>query len=100
MQVPILIEWLPDNSFRATAGFPFSLTAEGKTRDEVLQKIRELIDGHLTVGREILQLEVAIPENPWLRDVGTLDPEDPLVQEWIQIMEENRRKADNDPDFL
>jgi predicted RNase H-like HicB family nuclease len=100
MQVPILIEWLPDNGFRATAGFPFCLTAEGKTRDEVLQKIRGLIDGYLTVGREILQLEVPIPDNPWLRSAGTLDPDDPLVQEWLQIMEENRRKADNDPDFL
>jgi hypothetical protein len=37
---------------------------------------------------------VDIPENPWPRDVGTLNPEDSLFQEWIQIMEENRRKAD------
>jgi hypothetical protein len=29
---------------------------------------------------------------------GMLDPEDPLVQEWIQIMEENRRKVDEDLD--
>jgi hypothetical protein len=100
MQVPILIELLPGSGFRATAGFPFSLTVEGKTRDEVVQKIRELIDKQLIIGKEYLQLEIPVPENPWLRGIGTLDPEDPLVQEWLQIMEENRRKADDDPDYL
>lgn len=82
------------------AGFPFSLTAEGNTRDEVLQKLRSLIDAKLTLGTEILQLEIPIPDNPWLRGIGTLDLEDPLVKEWIEIMEENRRKVDEGPDFL
>ena len=99
MQVPVLVELLPDG-FRATVGFPFSLTAEGKTRDEVLQKIRSMIEANLIIGREILQLEIAIPDNPWLRGIGTLDLEDPLVKEWIQIMEENRRKIDDDLDSL
>jgi len=99
MQVPVLIEMLPDASFRATAGAPFCLTAEGKTRDEVLQKIRGLIDTKLTAGTEVVQLDVPIQENPWLRLAGTLDPEDPIVQEWLQIMEENRRKADEDMDL-
>jgi predicted RNase H-like HicB family nuclease len=100
MQVPILIELLPDGGFRATAGFPFCLTAEGKTRDEVLQKIRGLIEGQMTVGREILQLEIPISENPWLRNIGTFDSKEPLVQEWLEIMAENRRKDDSGPDFL
>ena len=99
MQVPVLIELLPEG-FRATAGFPFNVTAEGKTRDEVLQKVRGLIDANLVIGREILHLEIAIPENRQLRGIGTLDLEDPLVKEWIQIMEENRRKVDEDPDYL
>jgi hypothetical protein len=54
MQIPVLIEMLPGQGFRATAGFPFNLTAEGKTRDEALQKVRSLIDGKLTAGTEIV----------------------------------------------
>jgi hypothetical protein len=47
-----------------------------------------------------MQVEVPDADNPWLRMAGTLDPNDPLVQEWIEIMKENRRKADEDPDYL
>ncbi|HZV06584.1 MAG TPA: hypothetical protein VE999_16000 [Gemmataceae bacterium] len=100
MKVPVLIELIPGEGFRATAGLPFNLTADGKTRDEVLQKIRSLIDAKLSAGAEIVELEFPMPENPWLRGIGTLDLEDPLVKEWIQIMEENRRKADEVPDYL
>jgi hypothetical protein len=39
-------------------------------------------------------------DNPWLQMAGMIDLEDPLVKEWIQILEENRRKADEDPDYL
>jgi hypothetical protein len=28
---------------------------------------------------------------------GIFDPNDPLVKEWIEIMAENRRKANEDP---
>jgi hypothetical protein len=38
--------------------------------------------------------------NPWLRIVGILDHDDPLVKEWIEIMRENRKEADEDPDYL
>ena len=100
MQVPVLIEYLPDKGFRATAGAPFGFVAEGKTRDEVLQKIRDLIDGKLSAATEVVQLDVPIREKPAMRAVGTLDLEDPEVQEWIQAMKENRRKADEDPDYL
>jgi hypothetical protein len=39
-------------------------------------------------------------ENPWLRMAGMWDKDDPLVQEWERIMNEERRKADADPDYL
>jgi hypothetical protein len=37
-------------------------------------------------------------DNPWLRKIGFLNPNDPMVQEWIEIMKENRRRFDEDPD--
>ena len=38
--------------------------------------------------------------NPWLRVAGILDKDDPVVKEWVEIMKENRRKADADADYL
>jgi hypothetical protein len=100
MEIAVLVEKIAGNGFRAKGGEPFGLEAEGTTRDEAVQKLRALIDHKLRSGAEVLKLEIPTKDNPWHRMAGTLDPNDPLVQEWIQIMEENRRKADEDPDFL
>lgn len=101
MRIPVMIEHLPENGYRARAGDPFGFSVDAATRDEALQQLRELIDRKVkSEGTEIMHLEVPVAENPWLKMAGTLDPNDPMVQEWIQIMDENRRKADEDPDYL
>jgi len=100
MQIPVLIERVAGNGYRARGGEPFAFTAEGATREEALQKLRESIKEKLSTGAEIVPLELPANDNPWLKMAGTLDLEDPLVKEWIQIMEENRRKEDEDPDYL
>ena len=100
MQIPVLIEPVAENAYRARAAEPFALSAEGATRDEALQKLRELIGNKLRGGAEIVALDLPSNDNPWLKMAGMLNLEDPLVKEWIQIMEENRRKADEDPDCL
>jgi predicted RNase H-like HicB family nuclease len=99
MKIPVLVEPLSGNGFRATCGELFALTVEGPTREDALRKLQELIEGKLRAGAEIVHLEVPDKENPWLRMAGTLDPNDPMVQEWVQIMEENRRLTDEDPDY-
>lgn len=93
MQVPVLIELLPEG-FRATVASPFGVIAEGKSRDAVLQKVRQLIEQKLSMVFEVVQLDIPIPENPWLRMAGIWDPADPEIQEWIQVMKENRQKDD------
>jgi hypothetical protein len=100
MQIPVLIEPVAGNGYRARAAEPFALSAQGATRGDALQKLRELIGDKLRSGAEIVPLELPGADNPWLNPIGRLNPEDPLVKEWIQIMEENRRKADEDPDYL
>jgi hypothetical protein len=100
MQIPVLIEPVAENGYRARAAEPFAFSAEGATRDEALQKLRELIADKLRSGAEIVPLDLPGNDNPWLKMAGMLDPEDPLVKEWNQIMEENRRKDDEDPDYL
>src|SRR5437763_16599291 len=100
MQIPVLIEAVAGNGYRARGSEPFALIAEGATREEALRKLRELIAVKLDAGAEIVPLDIPDGENPWLRMAGTLDSNDPLVKEWKLIMEENRRKADEDPDYL
>jgi hypothetical protein len=97
MHIPVLLEPLPGNRYRARAGEPFALTAEGATRDEALRQLRELIDRQLRNGAELTSFELP-GENPWLRMCGIYDPDDPMVQEWLEIMEANRRKMDEEPD--
>jgi hypothetical protein len=100
MQIPVLIERVAGNGYRARGGEPFALSAEGASRDEALRKLRDLIGEKLRTGAEIVALDLPVNDNPWLRMAGTLNLEDPLVKEWIQIMEENRRRDDEDPDTL
>ncbi|HXG08517.1 MAG TPA: hypothetical protein VNK04_01890 [Gemmataceae bacterium] len=99
MKIPVLVEPVAGNGYRARA-LEFAISAEGATEDEAVRKYQELIQEKLKAGARVFQIEVAEQDNPWLRMAGTLDLNDPLVKEWIEIMEENRQKADEDPDFL
>lgn len=92
MQIPVLIERISGNGFRASGAVPFSFTVEGATREEIVQKLRQLIASRLKTGSELIQVDVPEPDNPWLKMVGMWDKDDPLVQEWKEIMRESRLK--------
>jgi predicted RNase H-like HicB family nuclease len=100
MEIPVLIEPVPPNGFRARSGEPLGLTAEGATREEALQKLRELVTKRIADGGQMVPLDLPAASNPWLRMAGIWEKDDPLIEEWKQAMEENRRAADADPDYL
>jgi predicted RNase H-like HicB family nuclease len=100
MQIPVLVERVKGNGYRARGTEPFAVTAKGATCEEALAKLRARIQNRLKEGTELVGLEIGPQQNPWLEFAGMFSPEDPLVQEWIQIMAENRRKMDEDPDVL
>ena len=54
--------------------------------DEEWQKLQPLIDQAKAEG------------NPWAYAAGIFR-NDPSFDEWVEIMRENRRKADEDPDY-
>jgi hypothetical protein len=99
MQIPVLVERIGRNEFRAKAGEPFALSAEGRTHEDALRNLRQLIDSKLSAGTELACLDIPTNHNPWLRMAGCWDPDDPMVQQWKEILKENRRKADEDPDY-
>jgi hypothetical protein len=100
MQVPVAVEKVPGNGYRARGGEPFAFSADGKTQQEALANLRAKIAEHLAKGVQILALEVPVAEHPLARFVGIYDPNDPLVKDWLQIMAETRKKEDAVLDLL
>lgn len=99
MQIPVLVEPIA-NGFRARSGEPLVLSAEGATREESLQKLREAVQKATAGGAELTSLEVGSVTHPLLRFAGIWKEGDPLIKEWMQAMEEYRREVDADPDYL
>lgn len=98
MQIPVVIEPLDGNGYRARGGEPLVLSAEGATREEALGKLRDLIRLRIASGIQIVPLELPTADHPLAPFAGMYREDDPLVKEWLQIMAENRRKLDADPD--
>lgn len=98
MQIPVLIEPVANNGYRACGFEPLTLSAQGPTREAALAKLKEQVQARLTGGAEIVQLEISASRHPLAEFAGIFSPDDPLVQEWIEIMAENRRTMDADPD--
>lgn len=95
MQIPILVERVKGNGYRARGTEPFALTARGATREEALAKLRAKIQARLQDGTELVGLEVG-PLHPWMEFAGMFK-DDPLIEDWIQSMAEYRQQVENDP---
>ena len=98
MQIPVLIEPVAGNGYRAKGGEPFPFAVEGATREEALQNLRQKIANHLSTGGEIVSLEIQPSEHP-LAGFAGMFKDDPLFDEVKEIMAENRRLAEQDPDY-
>jgi hypothetical protein len=94
MQVPILIESIEGGRFRARAGEPFAMSAEGKTTLEAQQKLAGLIADRLKAGAVFLTLEVPLAP-PHVLYAGCMK-DDPLFEQMQQAIAENRQCEDAD----
>ena len=98
MKIPVLIEPIANDGFRATGGPPFEVTAQGTTPEEALARLREAIDRRMAVGSVLVPLEITTTEeNPWIAVAGIFR-DDPLFDEWQEAIAEYRRKVDEDED--
>lgn len=99
MEIPVLIEPVAGNGYIAKTGEPLALCAEGSTRQEAINKLRELLTHRVANGAEIASLNLpgAASPNPWVEFAGMFK-DDPYFDEWQQAIAENRRKADLEPD--
>jgi hypothetical protein len=117
MDIPVLIQPVPGKGFVATAP-AFGWSAEGATADEAVKSLRAIalkciVDGCMFATIEIPDMHdplalakakgmvIEPPKSnhphPLMKWAGTLDPNDPMVQEWRKAVEEYRREIDADP---
>jgi predicted RNase H-like HicB family nuclease len=99
VQIPVLIEVVAGNGYRASAGDPFGLTAVGTTREETLRNLQELIENRLACGAELTNIDVRPTQHPLAKYAGTWRENDPLISEWKKAVEEYRREIDQDPEI-
>ena len=97
MEIPVLIEPVAGNGYRARTGDPLGLTAEGATADEALRTLQTLVAQRMASGTQLVPLSVSETASPWRRVAGMFE-NDPLFDEWQQAIAERRREMDNDPD--
>src|SRR5262249_3777707 len=97
MQIPVLIERVENNGYRARGAEPFALSADGATQEEALANLREQLRTRMKAGSMIVPLEVAADPHPLAEFAGMFN-DDPDFQEVVEIMAENRRKMNADPD--
>src|SRR5436309_2885043 len=97
MQIPILIEPMAGNGYRARGGEPLGLTAEGSTREEAMANLKEKLHVKLREGAVVVPLDLPSPAHPLAEFVGMFQ-DDPLIEEWKKSMKAYRRKRDKDAD--
>jgi hypothetical protein len=98
MKIPVILEPIAGNGYRAREGAILGATAEGTTQEEALQNLRNTILGQLTQGAELVSLEIQAVDRPWASYAGTWDENDPFIDEWRQQIEDYRREMDEDPE--
>jgi predicted RNase H-like HicB family nuclease len=98
MQIPVLVERVKNNGYRARGSEPFAVSAKGSTREEALTKLREKIESRLKKGTELVGLEIAATQHPWMEFAGMFKG-DPMFDAWQKSIAEYRREVDADPDY-
>jgi hypothetical protein len=57
------------------------------------------MQGKIEAGAKIVHLNLPQEDELRSRMAGIWKADDPLIKEWKEIMEENRRKAEEAPDY-
>ena len=95
MHIPVLVEPIANNGFRARGGGPLPVEAEGATREEALARLKAQLEARLiTNGAELVSMEVAPNVHPLAEFVGMFK-DDPYLGEWKESMAEYRRKIED-----
>jgi hypothetical protein len=94
MNLTVLVERIDDNKYRAVTSQPVALETEGTSREEAIERLRELARERLSAA-EIVELEIPdVPgSNPWTSFAGVWK-DHPDFEEFLENIAEYRRKVD------
>ena len=94
MHVLILIEPIEGGCFRAKAGEPFGLSAEGKTAEEAAQRLKAILRDRLQMGSRLALLELGNGSPATLAPlhVEPLPGEEWFFQTMSEAIAENRQR--------
>ena len=98
MQIAVAIERINDNGYQAKGFEPFGVVGEGLTCEAALQNFSERIQSRLKAGIQLTLLDIPLEPNPWQKYAGMFK-DDPMFAEVVELMAEDRRKADEDPTY-
>jgi hypothetical protein len=98
VQIPVLVEPIDGQGYRARGGEPLALTAEGPTREAALANLKEQLQARLRNGAEVVPLDLTVAPHPFAEFVGIFK-DDPLVEDWKKAMADYRRQIDQDPEL-
>jgi hypothetical protein len=97
MQIPVLIERISYDLYRARSGEPLPGVGEGATANDAKRKLREVLLARFADGGVWMEtLDLPEVEDPWLKIVG-MSEGDPDFDEFQKEMAERRRELDADP---
>lgn len=93
MHMTVLIE--PGNGrFRASTSQPVAMEAEGASRDEALQHLRELAAARVAVGELVsVTLAEGTSDHPWMRFAGVWK-DYPQFDRFLQNISDHRQAVD------
>jgi hypothetical protein len=96
MDILILTEPIADGRFRARAGEPIALTAEGNTREEATQHLEALLHDRLRGGGQlaVIRIENGSPLPPSQFQPAPLPADDWAFRTMREAIAENRRRED------
>jgi hypothetical protein len=98
MEIPVLIERVEGDGYRARGVEPFGVTGEGATQEEAIRKFREQVEIRIAAGARVVRVSIQQREDhPWDSFFGTWDENDPAIKRWEELVEEYRREIDEDP---
>jgi len=92
MQIPVIVESLGADRFRAEAPPPFALTAEGRSSEEAIERLRAMMAASVADAKQLVAVNIpAKQDHPWLPYVGQFE-NDPLFDKWQEAIAEYRRQ--------
>ena len=101
MEVPVIVEPVAGNGYRVTGAGDCRSARQLRSDSvaEAIGRLAEQVRTRVRAGAKLTEVDLAAGAAPWTQDAGYLHDE-PLFEPWREVMEEYRRKLDEDPEAL